>query len=275
MSICHPATDWSCRFSMEELEELRANPAEEALLERSEAFAWSLLASLTAYNIGTCPVTVRPCAAGCLPQGGYTAAPVRGGSYAAIPVVSIGRMSPYISGGNWYNACGCSTSDCSCTSISEVLLPGPVGRIESVMLGGVPLDRSAYRVDNGYRLVRTDGEPWPACQDMAAASGEEGSFEVTYYRGAAPNIMTQAAAGALADEFYKSCKGETCRLPWNITSRTVQGDSMDFGEGGIDGVAESIPEVAAVVRVYNPNGLKTRPAIYSPDARKTRTTTWP
>lgn len=275
MSICHPETDFSCRFSAEELVDMRADPATAALLERAEAFAWSLLASLTAYNIGTCPVSVRPCAAGCLPSGGYTTAPVRGGGgYAGIPVASIGQMAPYVSGGLWYNACGCAPSDCSCTTISEVLLPGPVGRIESVILGGIPLDRSAYRVDNGYRLVRTDGEPWPACQDMAGDTDAPGAFVVTYYRGAAPNAMTQAAAGALAAEFYASCKGEECRLPWNITSRTTQGESMDFGEGGVDGVAEAIPEVAAVVRMYNPHGLKSRPMIASPDSRQTRVPTW-
>lgn len=273
MTICIPPdTDWSCKWSADELAEKLAIPAEAALIERAEAFAWSLLASLTAYQIGTCPITVRPCAARCAPAGSYMVAPVGGGGQLPIPV--IGRMSPFISGGVWYNSCGCARpNDCSCTVLSEVILPGPVGRMVSVVLDGVELDRTAYRIDNGNRLVRTDGEPWPSCQDMVANDGE-GTFLVTYYRGAAPNAMTRAAAGALASEFYASCTGGACRLPWNVTQASRQGESYDFGEGGLEGVADTIPEVAAVVRIYNPYGLKSRPRVMSPDAPKARVTTW-
>lgn len=265
MNICHPETDWSCRFSEDDLTAMRADEVTAAQLERAEGLAWSLLASLTAYTIGVCPTVVRPCAARCAPRGGYHGAPVGGGSWAPIP---IGRMSPYISGGRWFNACPCTSSDaCSCTAISEVILPGPVGRINYVRIDGEDLPRSAYRIDNGVHLVRTDGEVWPACQDMAA---EFASFEVSYYQGAAPNVMTQAAAGALAAEFYAACRGEDCRLPWNLQTMTRNGESYDFGEGSIDGVVSGMPEVAAVVRIYNPYGLKSQPVVASPDLYTTR-----
>lgn len=271
--ICVPAgTDWSCVYDDETLAQMRAEPKTAAVLDRAEAFAWSLLAALTAYRIGTCPVAVRPCAARCTPDSNFLAAPVRS-SGSWLPRVNAG--GPYISGGNWYNACGCSSQkDCGCSTLSEVILPGPVGSIVSVTIDGEPLPRAAYRVDNGNRLVRLDGEAWPGCQDMAASAADAGSFVVTYYRGAAPNLMTRAAAGALAQEFYLACKGEACRLPWNLTSMARSGESYDFGDGGVDSVADAIPEVAAVVRIYNPYGLKSQPFVASPDLYDTRTPTW-
>ena len=269
--ICTPPTDWSCKFSDNEMEEMRADPAQLLQLERAEAFAWSTLAALTAYRLGTCPITVRPCAARCVPSGGYLAAPVRGGGYAGLPMAQIGRMFPYISGGVWYNACGCrSVGDCGCAALSEVILPGPVGSIVSVEIDGSALPRGAYRVDNGDRLVRLDGEAWPACQDMADGNG----FQVTYYRGAAPNILTRAAAGALAVEFLAACNGEDCRLPWNVTSMARAGESYELGDGSVDDVVAAIPEVAAVVRIYNPYGLKSQPFVASPDMYGTRTPSW-
>lgn len=260
MTICIPTgTDWSCAgWTADALATMREDEAEALLLDKSEAFAWSLLASLTAYRIGTCPITVRPCATRCAPTGALSL----NGHW---PLTTIGQFYPYISGGAWYNACLHSSGSCECTELSEVILPGPVGAITEIMLNGEELPRSAYRVDNGSRLVRLDGEKWPACND--------GTFTVTYYRGAAPNIMTRAAAGALAYEFYKGCKGEECRLPNNVISATGNGlsydmEALDVTEGA------SIPEVMAVVRIYNPHGLKSAPAVASPDAYMTRMTTW-
>lgn len=274
MSICTPTgTDWSSHFSDERLAEMREDATEALALEVAEAYAWSLLASLTAYQIGTCPIVVRPCAARCTPETGYLTAPVMGGG--GLPLATIGRPYPFISGGRWYNACACrSSGGCSCSALSEVFLPGPVGGIVSVVVDGVTLPQTAYRVDNGYRLVRLDGEEWPICQDMAADDSAVGAFAVTYYRGAAPNLMTRAAAGALAHEFYLARRGMQCRLPWNLVAATREGESYDFGEGGMDGVIEAIPEVAAVIRVYNPYGHKTPPRVIVPGAEQTRTPTW-
>jgi len=83
----------------------------------------------------------------------------------------------------------CPTGDCSCSRLCEAILPGPVGGIVEVLLDGVALPPTAYRVDNGNRLVRTDGDCWPACQDMAAPptfqyepltfTGPAGTFTIT------------------------------------------------------------------------------------------------
>lgn len=268
--ICYPSdTDWSCAFTPDELVEIRSTPEGSAALDRAEAFGWSLLAALCAYRLGTCPITVRPCVSRCLPGGSFTGA-IAGGS--GIPsALSIGRMSPYISGGSWYNACGCRTS-CSCTALSEVILPGPVGGIASVYVGGELLPRGSYRVDNGSRLVRVDGGEWPACQDMTLS--DEDGFSVTYYRGSRPNAITKAAAGALANEFYLACAGAECRLPNNVTNAARQGESYNMELPSFFDGDTNIPEVDAVVRIYNPYRLKSVPTIASPDDDVTRVPTW-
>jgi hypothetical protein len=266
MDVCiPPGTDWSCRFSENDLMTMQSNPEESAKLERAEAFGWSLLAALTAYRIGTCPIVVRPCALQCLPRGSYNAAPVIGSPTA------IGKVGPFISGGLWYNSCGCR-QDCSCTSLSEIILPGPVGSIVEIYIDGEILPRTAYRVDNGNRLVRLDGGEWPACQDMAA-SDQEG-FSVRYYRGAAPNTLTRAAAGVLAAEFYDACSGNECRLPGNVTAAVRQGESYTMTMSSFFEGDTNIPEVDAVVRIYNPYRLKSAPTIASPDETPTRVPTW-
>lgn len=274
MSICHPGNaDWSCAFTDQELDELRADVSQEALLNKAEALAWYTLASLTAYQIGVCPTTVRPCAARCAPPGSWVSAPVGGSSAAALgPAVAIGRFSPYISGGQWFNACGCQPQDCSCSSLSEVILPGPVGSIQSVRVDGEELGRGAYRVDNGNRLVRTDGGVWPGCQDMTAPD-EEG-FSITYYRGAAPNLLTRAAAGRLAVEFYRACSGDACQLPGNVTRIARGGESYEFEPLDFPEGKTGLHEVDAVIRIYNPYGLRARPTVVSPDVSSARVPTW-
>lgn len=271
MSMCYPAgTDWSCAYTPEEIAAL-----DPAVKERSEALAWYTLASLTAYQLGVCPTVIRPCTAGCQAPGTYMVSIVQGGQVSSLPLQSIGTFTPHINAaGQWVNACGCRTAaDCSCTALCEAILPGPVGGIESVVVDGVSLPPSAYRVDNGTRLVRTDGECWPSCQDFASSDPAVG-FWVTYYRGAAPNTLTQYAAGVLATEFYKACSGGKCRLPSGVTSVTRQGVSYSIVAGSFPGGFTGIHEVDAVIRIYNPHGLTMPSRVISPDRPVPRQTTW-
>jgi len=266
MNVCYPTTtDWSCRWTEEELAEQRADPVMGPKIETAEAFAWSLLASLTLYRIGTCPITVRPCAERCLPTGGtYRTAIARGGNTAALPVVQIGMLNPYITGGAWVNGCGCRPGDCSCETLPSVVLPGPVGSIVEVTLDGEVLPRSAYKVLNGNRLVRVDGEDWPGCQDMALSDGT--GFSVIYYCGAKQNRMTEAAAGRLANEFLLACAGDECRLPYNVTSMARSGEAYDFEPVDFLEGKTGIFEVDTVIRIYNPNQLKSPVIVASPDS---------
>jgi hypothetical protein len=265
MSICYPTdTDWSCRYTADEIIEIRNDPELQPNLEVAEAFAWSLLASLTAYQIGVCPVTIRPCATACAPSGSIPYA-IAGGRSSGLGTGAIGMLNPYISGGRWYNACSCSRGGCGCTSLPTVKLPGPVGKITEVWLDGTLLAPDTYRVDDGFMLVRTDGEDWPACQDLAA--DDHAGFSVTYYRGAAPNAMTRRAAGVLANEFLLACdKDDACRLPSNVTRASRGGESYEFDRTDFPDGDTNIPEVNAIIRIYNPYGAKAPTTIASPDS---------
>lgn len=275
MTICIPSdTDWGCAFTDEELTSMRQDPGTARTMERSEAFAWGTLAALTAYRIGVCPVVIRPCARRCAPQGTWMEAVV--GTANSIPVRTIGStFTPHMEGGVWVNSCGCDSSDsCSCRSLSEVILPGPVGDIVEILVDGVALDPAAYRVDNGNRLVRQDGGTWPIWQDMSLPTGAVGTFSVEYYQGAAPNEITRYAAGILAAEYYKGCTGGKCRLPRGVVSVERRGVSYEM-EPNFMASLRSWPEIAPVVAMFNPYELKTAPRVLSPDGpSRARRQTW-
>lgn len=153
MAMCYPdSTDWSCVGTPEEIAAL--DPVKKA---RAEALAWGSIARLSGFRVSTCPVVLRPCRVRCAPEG-----------YMTAPVNAWGdSFTPYIENGRWFNACGCRRDQCGCGVIRELILPeqevsGPV----VVTINGAVLDPSAYRVDNGNRLVRQDGQDWPMCQDM-------------------------------------------------------------------------------------------------------------
>jgi hypothetical protein len=258
MTMCVPeTTDWSCFGTSDEVASLDA-----ALKARAESLAWNTLNALLGFRLSLCPVLIRPCLARCSITT-WDEAPVTGGLY-----------SPYISGGKWYNGCGCRTQDCSCTRLCEVILPREVGGIESVSLDGVTLDSTAYRVDNANRLVRTDGDCWPICQDMTASADDVGSFVVSYYPGLAPNELTEYAAGLLAAEYYKACIGAECRLPNGVTSIARNGISITVEGGSFPGGMTGIAGVDSVIRTYNPFAIKAPPRVFSPDRTQGRVQTW-
>jgi hypothetical protein len=251
MAICHPDTiDWGCALTQQEIDSM--DPDVKA---RSEALAWSTLVRLTGYRLALCPVTIRPCAARCLP-----------GIWMDASVA--GQYSPYVHQGNWYNACGCSHSAaCSCTVVNEVVLRGEVSGPIVVTIDGVVLDPSAYRLDNGNRLVRQDGESWPLCQDMNLPAGDPGTFTVSYYPGVGPDDNLSYAAGILAVEWYKACTGQHCRLPEGTTNVARLGITMTIPTGAFEGGMSGIREVDAITGIYNPHRLITPSVILSPNRR--------
>jgi len=254
-------TDWGCADA-EWVASLDPD-----LKAKAEVLAWETLRSLTAYRLSNCPITVRPCAASCWSRSSWQTAPVGGRAGG-------GLLQPQIVDGNWINACGCVANDCSCSSVPEVILPGPVGEVVEVTIDGVIVDPSTYRVDDGVRLVRMLGQSWPVCQDMSQRSGDVRTFEVTYHRGIAPNDMSAWAAGMLAVEFAKACTGGKCSLPRGVQSIARQGVSITIQTDMFEGGSTGIPVVDAWVRTINPNRLKQTPGVYSPDVRQPRTTTW-
>jgi hypothetical protein len=259
--ICYPdSTDWSC------IPKTTLDGLDAETVVRAESLAWSTLQGLTGFYFSTCPLVVRPCRKSC--SGAWD-------RWQTPPESGGGPFYPHIgTDGYWVNSCMCGGDPCSCVTISEVVLPGPVGGPMEVKIDGAVLDRSAYRVDNGNRLVRQDGESWPLCQDMSLPAGEVGTWTVSYYRGTGPNSLLDYAAGVLAWEFYQACSGNDCRLPAGVTSVTRQGVSFQMSTGLFQEGFTGIREVDAVIGLYNPHGLKAPPHISSPDVRTGRITTY-
>lgn len=255
MAMCYPdSTDWGCVGTPEEIAAL--DPVKKA---RAEMLAWGSIARLSGFRVSTCPVVLRPCRTRCAPEG-----------YMSAPVGAWGDgFSPYIQNGRWYNACGCRRDQCGCGVIRELVLPdmevsGPV----VVKIDGAVLDPSAYRVDNGNRLVRMDGQDWPMCQDMNLPDGEEGTFSISYYVGVGPDDMLNYAAGLLAGEWYKACDGRECRIPDTATRAVRQGISFEIPS--FDQGTSGLREVDNIIAMYNPYHLKTPSRVVSVDSIRGR-----
>lgn len=268
--ICVPETDWGC------VDEAWVAGLDPAVKARSEALAWTTLQALSGYRISLCPITVRPCSRGCIEAARtWSEAPA---VYGSGFYGSSGGFNPSVnSDGMWVNSCGCGPRDCSCSVLSEARLVGPVGGVVSVTINGAVLSPSAYRVDNGNLLVRTDGGVWPACQDMASSLGDTAkqTFGVTYYMGFAPDALSAYAAGVLAVEYAKACTGKKCALPSGVTTITRQGVSMEIQAGLFPNGFTGIQTVDAWLYTVNPSALKQPPRVSSPDYNRPRMTTYP
>jgi hypothetical protein len=247
---CWPV-DWSC-LSDEEQAAMDAD-----VMARAEALATTALRRLTGNMLGACPVVIRPCTLSCYHS------QVADGSW----------MSPYINtSGRWVNACGCNDG-CSCTTLSEVIMPEPVGRIDLVMVDGLTLPSTAYKVQNDNRLLRIDGGVWPTCQDMTLDPTDLGTFAVTYTPGAIVDGLASFMAGLLAKEFAYACMGKSCALPTTVTSIVRQGVSIELATGAFPGNRTGILPIDAWLSVWNPYAVTTPAAVFSPKP-KARRTTW-
>ncbi|MFI7467418.1 hypothetical protein [Nonomuraea sp. NPDC049646] len=244
-----------------------------AVIDRWQRVASQILWRMSGMRWGPCPVTVRPCRRACLESFPLT-----------VWWGTAGPWVPYIGAdGLWRNAsvCGCS-SGCSCGELCEVYLPGPVYDVTEVTVDGQELVPEAYRVDAAGRLVRTDGECWPRCQDMAAPCGEPGTLYVTYRWGLPLDESAIAAVSELTCELIKACPEVagacgTCRLPGNVTKLVRQGVQVEmadpttvFAEG-----RTNLPLVDLWLHAVNPYRLNSPSRVLSPDFRRPRTTTWP
>lgn len=237
---------------------------------QASATAWAteILWSLTGRRFGLCETTIRPCGSTCS-HGGWMTWPVSWDGSGT----GYGILNPYNFGGTWFN-CVCPGA-CSCKARCEVRLQDPVHSVTEVIVDGLTIDPSAYRVDNQSILVRTDGECWPKCQDLNLSdTSDVGTFFVTYQRGVPVPIAGQIAAGILACDFAKSCTSG-CKLPGNLSTLSRQGveitmsDPTDALGNGLTGVSQ----VDQWIQSVNPRRLTNRPRVRSLDINPYRVTT--
>lgn len=222
-------------------------------VEQYIAAATEVLWALSGRRYGLCTETVRPC------------------RRDLVSAVSGWHewgtgWEPIRYGGEWFNVCGHSTG-CSCAALSEVILPSSPAIVTVVEIDGEPLDESAYRVDEGRLLVRTDGGLWPACQDMAAPLGEPGTWGITFTWGIEVPQAGLLAVAELACELLKARLNKPCALPQRVTTITRQGvtmtllDPQEFLRDGRVGLYFCDLWLETV----NPRSQPMRSAVYNPD----------
>ena len=213
-------------------------PEDPKLKQMAEHYAGSTLRMLTLYRVGGPPVTV-------MPRGTACTAPSASRALLQTPLAVYGR------------GCWCAEG-CGCPEQDYVLLDAPVGRIDEVVVRGERVPATSYRVEDGNRLVRTDGLGWPPCV------GSE--FTVTYLNAYPVDIIGAHIGGLLAEEFVKALTGaKGCRLPKGVRSVARAGISYEISEDLYEGGRTGITEVDTWVRQWNPSGLRVRPMVYSPD----------
>jgi hypothetical protein len=204
---------------------------------------------------GLCgPVTVRPCG-GC---GGCSAQQRWRYTDGSIGVIWTGQDWSYQ-----------GRSSCSCGCVPEVELGRyDVQGIAQVKIDGEVIAPSAYRLDERYLLVRTDGLSWPSCQRIAADDDEEGTFSVSYWYGEQPTELAIAAASRLACEMFAACNAGSgrCQLPKGTRSVVRGGNVIEIGAL----IAESLKTGATGILVIDEfiatYGSRHEPSsVWSPD----------
>jgi hypothetical protein len=250
-----PCTAWTTSLAIAVCKGVpNSNAYDDAIAAASE-----ILYELSARRFpGLCERTVRPCQTS--------------GSFCGIQILSRGYVIHW--GDNaWVGY------DCGCHPLSSVELVGkPATSITEVLIDGVALDPSEYRLDQQQYLVRLNGGMWPACQRLDLPDTEEGTWSVTYQHGQAIPVSGQMAARDLAYEIYRSCSATDlegdCELPEGVTRITRQGISYELPalvSWGRDfqGIWRTgMRLVDAFLNAYNPRGLQRRPILYVPGAPK-------
>lgn len=214
--------------------------------------ATSSLQMLTFYRVGTCPVTIRPCPAPVCPCGGWT---------------------PTLVNGNWYN---CGTCGDQCAPLSEIDIPGPVGRIDSLRVDGVEIDltTSDWRLDNGHLLVWQGAgpSPIPSTQNLNRPDTEPGTWSITYSRSYPVGPDARLAVGLLAMEFAKACapRGK-CSLPKGVTNVVRNGVSFTIEAGLFPGGLTGLEIVDQFILKWAPAGSPASSAkVFDPRKRPAR-----
>lgn len=220
--------------------------------EQSLLLASSALQMLTNYRVGTCPITIRPC--------------------AETPRCGCG-WSPYIRDGVWRNEC---SHNSACTPLVEIDIPGPVGYIDSLKIDGVEqaLWDGDWRLDNGHLLV-WQGEgtsPVLAFQNLNLADTEVGTWSLTYSQSYPVSREGRLAVAALALEFAEACKPRgKCSLPRGVRTVSRMGVSFTLEAGLFPNGLTGLDTVDSFILKWAPAGSPTRSAsVYDPSKKSPR-----
>ena len=228
--------------------------------------ATEVLYALSGRRFGLCSITLRPCRRDCF-----------GDVWPFLNDWSEwnrGGPTPVLHRGQWFNiTCGSCSTGCSCSIVSEAVLPGPVFDIAEVKVDGVILPTTGYRLDENRILVRLGGAEWPLCNDLNLDDTRPGTWSVTARIGEEVPILGKLAVGALAGEFAKAIACDSsCRLPMPVQSIARQGVNITFLDPNqvfADGrTGLYMPDL--FISAYNPEGLRRRSKAYNLDTAEPR-----
>jgi len=229
----------------------------------------------TGRQFGECELTVRPC-------GKWDGNAWWGGWWWGFYASGWG-WGPLLFNG-FFPGCGCMANGwgwCECVPDNQIWLPGPVSTIVSVVENGSVVDPATYRVDDHMWLVRTSlsggtVNTWPWQQNYNLDAGDSNTLTVTFTKGVPVPPALLYGTGLLASQYAKACASSDCQLPFRVQSIVRQNVSLhavDPSEMMADGLT-GITILDQLIKSYNPFGLKSPPAVYSPDSPVNRTTTW-
>lgn len=240
------------------------------IIEQQTEAAAEILYNLSGQRFGLCQLTLRPCRRECWGSGW---------PYADRwwEWTTAGGMwpRPALIDGAWFNlACGGCPGSCSCTPLSEALLPGVVHTVDTVKVDGVELVKNVqWRLDNGRRLVRLGGS-WPVCQHMGRDDDQPGTWSVTATWGLPVPASGRLALGELAGELINACVGADCRLPQPVQQLVRQGVTISYLDPGEVFAAGRIglTKVDLFLQWANPQRLPSPPQVFDVDAPTWRRT---
>lgn len=232
--------------------------------------ATDILWALSGRQYGLCSRLLRPCRREC-----YGTIWPAGWSRYGTDTGQWGWPYPALVGGVWINlACAACGEGCSCATVSEALLPGPIRTVESVKVDGVTLTPLVdYRVDDFHRLVRLGGAEWPICNDLNLDDDQVGTWSVEITVGLPLPPLGRVALGVLTSELAKLLMCDsTCALPKPIQSLSRQGVNITFldpnevfqnGQTGL-----YLPDL--FIQTVNPKRIARRARVYDIDGGSNR-----
>lgn len=228
---------------------------------------------------GACEMTVRPCRLGCGCWGDDW------GILDSSWFWGYGSMG-WGYGWGWWDANGTS---CGCGCEARLQLAGyPVSSITEVVIGADVVDPATYELQQERWLARlwddsTDPATplfWPTCQNLNLPLGNPNTWGVTYRYGSAPPALGEQAATEMGWQLWlaQHNPGE-CQLSSGVTKVTRQGVTIErllplFGRDATGRIqATGLVVTDSFLAAYNPNGLRRRPAFWSPDRQYPRRVT--
>lgn len=219
-----------------------------------------------------CEQRLRPCASDCWGGGVFPFADSWNEWGVRWPY-------PYNYAGQWFNlGCGGCPGTCSCTVIYEVKMPQPIQRITQILIDGEIMPTGSYRVYDYEMLIRTDGSPWPMCNDLNKDETEVGTWAVDVVLGTSVPKLGQLAVGELALELINACVDQSaCRLPKPVQQIVRQGVSLTFldpNEVFADGKI-GLFNADLFISTFNPGGIPARAQAIDIDNRSPHRRTWP